>query len=60
MPGYDNLDSHFSRPLHDRFKIVNLEPQQYPVPIWLVIGIANTTVVVFYFEAVQLKHKLAL
>ena len=60
MPGRDNLHSHFSRALHDRVEVVYLEPQQYPVSVWLVITIADRAVIVFYFEAVQLKNKLAI
>lgn len=60
MPGHDDLHAHFSRALHDRIKVVYLEPQQYTVSIWLVIAIADWTVMVFYVEAVQLKDKLAI
>jgi hypothetical protein len=60
VPGDDNPDAHFSGALHDRFKIVNLEPQQHSVTIWPVIAIANGAVMVFHFEAVQLKDKLAI
>jgi len=60
MPGHDDLDAHFSGALHDRVKVVHLEPQQYTVSIWLIITIADPTVMVFYFEAVQLKDKLAI
>ena len=59
MAGYHHLNTHFSRALHDCFEIVNLEPQQHSVSIRFVIGIADTPVMVFYFEAVQLKYKLA-
>ena len=60
MPGYDDLDAHFSRALHDCLKIVDLEPEQHPVSIWLIVTIANRAVMVFYVEAVQLKNKLAI
>jgi len=59
MRGHDNVDAHFSGPLHDRLEIIHLEPQQHTVAIWLVITIANRSVMVFHFEAVQLKNKLA-
>ena len=59
MPGHDDLHAHFGGALHDRVKVVYLEPQQYTVSVWLVITIADRTVMVFYFEAVQLKNKLA-
>jgi hypothetical protein len=58
MPRHDNLDTHFSRPLHDRFKIVHLEPQQHPISIWPIVAIADRAVMMFHFEAVQLKDKL--
>jgi hypothetical protein len=51
MTGQDDLDAHFSGALHYRVKVVDLEPEQYPVSIWFVITIANRTVMVFYFEA---------
>ena len=60
MPGHDDLDAHFGGALDDRVKIVNLEPQQYAVSIWLVVTIGDRAVMVFNFEAVQLKHKLAI
>lgn len=60
MARYNNLDAHFSGPLHDAIKILNLEPQQHAVSIWFVLTIADPTVMVFYFKAVQLKYELAL
>ena len=60
MPGHDDLHAHFSGALYDRVKIVYLKPQQYTVSVWLVVTIANRTVMVFNFEAVQLKDKLAI
>jgi len=60
MPGHDDLHAHFSGALHDRVKVVYLEPQQYAVSVWLVITIADRAVMVFYFKAVQLKDKLAI
>lgn len=59
MLRHDDLDAHFSSALHDSVKIVHLKPQQYAVSVWLIITIANGTVVVLDFEPVQLKHKLA-
>ena len=58
MPGHNNLDTHFSGALHDCVKIVDLEPEQHPISVWPVIAIADRTVMVFHFEAVQLKDKL--
>ncbi|MCU1263400.1 MAG: hypothetical protein JWO80_6285 [Bryobacterales bacterium] len=60
MPGHDDLQAHFSGALHDRVKVVYLEPQQYTVSVWLAIAITDRTVIVFYFEAVQLKDKFAI
>lgn len=60
MPGHDDLHAHFSRALHYRVKVVHLEPQQYAVSVWLVITITDRTVMVFYFEPVQLKDKLVI
>ena len=58
MPRHDNLDIHFHRPLESRFKIVDLEPEQHAVTIWLIVTTANRAVMMFYLEAVQLKDKL--
>jgi hypothetical protein len=58
MTRHHRLDAHFSGALHDCFKIVDFEPQQYPVSIWLVVAIANRPVMMFHLEAVQLKDKL--
>jgi len=60
MPGDDDLHAHFSGALKDRVKVVHLEPQQYTVSVWLVITIADGTVMVFYVEAVQLQDKLTI
>jgi hypothetical protein len=54
----DNLDTHLSRALHDCLKIVDLEPEQYPVSVGPVIAITDRTVMVFHLEAMQLKDKL--
>jgi hypothetical protein len=58
MPGNYNLDAHFNGALHDCFKIIDLEPEQYPVSVRLVITIANRAVIMFNLEAVQLQNKL--
>lgn len=58
MPRHDNLDIHFHRPLENRFKIVDLEPEQHAVSIWPIVTTANGAVMMFYLEAVQLKDKL--
>lgn len=59
MPRQNNLHAHFNRTLHHRIKIVYLEPQQYTVSVWLVMPVADGTVMVLRFEAVQLKGKLS-
>ncbi len=59
MPRQNYLDVHLAGTLHHCFEIVHLEPQQYPVSVWLVFPIAYPPVMVLYFEVVQLKHQLA-
>jgi hypothetical protein len=59
MPRQDNLHTHFHGALHDCIKVVYFEPQQYPVAIWLVVTIGNRAVMVFDFEAMQLKDEPA-
>jgi hypothetical protein len=46
MLGHDNPHSHFSRALHDRVKVVYLEPQQYTVSVRLVITMADRAVII--------------
>ena len=60
MSRHDDLDAHFCGALHNRVKVVHLEPEQHAVSVWPVTRIADRTVMVFYFEAVQLKDKLAI
>ena len=60
MPRHDDLDAHFCGALHDGVKVVHLKPQQYTVSVWLIITIADCTVMVFYLESVQLKNELAI
>lgn len=60
MLGHDNLYTQFTGAFDDRIEVVYLEPQQDAVSVRLVITIADRTVLVFYFEAVQLKDKLAI
>jgi len=59
MPGQDDLYAHFTTTLHDRIEIVYLEPQQHTISVWLLLPVADGTVMVLHFEAVQLKHKLS-
>ena len=56
----DDLHAHFSGALHNRVKVVYLEPQQDPISVRLVVAIGDRTVIVFHFEAVQLKDKLTI
>jgi hypothetical protein len=60
MAGYYNFDTHFGHALHHRVKVVDLEPKQYAVSIWLVMTITNAAVMMFQFEAMQLKHELTI
>lgn len=57
MFGHDDLHAHFSGALDDCVKVIDLEPQQYAISIWLVIAITDGAVMVFDFEPVQLKDK---
>jgi len=59
MAGQDDFHAHFGAALHDRVKVVDFKPEQDTVSVWLVITIADRTMMVLYFEAVQLKGKLA-
>ena len=59
MPGHNSLYTHFRGALDDRIEVVYLEPEQYAVSVWLVSTIADRTMFVFDFEAVQLKDNLA-
>jgi hypothetical protein len=58
VPRHDNLDTHFNDALHDRFEIVDLEPKQDAVSVWLVVWIADPAMMMIDFEAVQLKNQL--
>jgi hypothetical protein len=60
VPGQDDLHAHFSRAPDHCVKVVDLEPQQDTVSVRLVVTIADPAVMVFHFEAVQLKDKLAI
>ena len=59
MTGQHNLNAHFGRALYNSLEIFNLEPQQYAIPIGSVVTIGDAAVMMFDFEAVQLKHQLA-
>ena len=59
MPGPDDFHVHFNGTPHDRIKIVYLKPQQYAVSVGFVVPVADGTVMVLYFKAVQLKDELS-
>ncbi len=60
MLGQHNFHAHLSGALQDRVKVVHFEPEQDAVSVGLVIAVANRPMVVFNFEAVQLKNHLAI
>lgn len=60
MPRNHDLDAHLGGTLHNCVKVVNFKPQQNAIAIGLVVPIAYRTVMMFYFEAVQLKNKFAI
>lgn len=60
MPGQRNFHAHFSGALHHRVKVVHFKPEQHAVSVGLVIAVANQSMMVFNFEAVQLKDQLAI
>ena len=59
MTGQNDVDTHFGGALHHTIEVVDLEPEQYSVPIRLVIPIPDPAVMVLYLEVVELKNKLA-
>jgi hypothetical protein len=59
MPGPDDFHAHFSGTPHDRIEIVYLKPQQYAVSVGFLVPVADVTVVVLHFKAVQLKDELS-
>jgi hypothetical protein len=60
MPGQHNFHAHLSGSPHDGVKVVHFEPEQDAVSVGLVIAVANRPMMVFDFEAVQLKDQLAI
>ncbi len=60
MPGQHNFHAHLSGALQNRVKVVHFEPEQDAVSVRLVIGIANRSMMVINFKAVQLKDQLAI
>ncbi len=55
-----HIGTHLGRTPHGRIKIVNLKPEQHPVPVRFVITVADGTVMMLYLEAVQLKNEFAI
>lgn len=53
MPRHNNLRLEQIDTPHCGFKIVDLEPEQPPVAIWLIISIPDRTVVMIDVKAVQ-------
>jgi hypothetical protein len=60
MAGQNNLDAHFGSPLHDRVEVFHLEPEQHTIAVGLVGGIADRTVMMLDFKAVQLQDERAI
>ena len=60
VPWQDDLDAHLRGTPHNCVKVVNFKPQQNAVSIRLVVPIGDGAVMMFHFEAVQLKHKFAI
>ena|SRR5947209_7597758 len=60
MAGDHNLHAHLGRALQGRLKVVNLEPEQHSISVWLVIAVGYRPVMVLYFKAVQLKDELTI
>lgn len=52
MAWHYHLDAHFDGAPKECFKIIDLEPEQHPVSVWLILTIADGTVIMFNLEAV--------
>ena len=52
MAGQHHLDAHVGRPLHDRVKVIHLEPEQHTIAVGSVGAIADRAVMMFDFKAV--------
>jgi hypothetical protein len=59
MPWQHHLDIHLGSALHDRIKIIHLEPEQHTIPIGPVGAIADGAMMMFDVETVQLQNKPA-
>jgi hypothetical protein len=57
MAGPKHLDTHFGGALHDRVEIIHFEPKQQPIAVGPVGAIADGTVMVLGFKAVQLQNE---
>jgi hypothetical protein len=55
---HNDLRLQLRHTLHRGVEIIDLEPQQDAIAVWLVIRIANLAVVMFDIEPVQLKYQL--
>ena len=55
-----DLNAHSSGTSYDCVEIVDLEPQQHSVSVWPIVRITHRAVMMFRFEAVQLKNKSAI
>jgi len=60
MAGQNHLDVQFLGAGRCRFKVVQLEPQQNAVSVWLEIRIPDGAVMVLHVPTVQLKHEFAM
>lgn len=59
MARHDDVDAHVGGTHQNCVEIVNLEPQQDAISIRFVVAIRDGAVMMFYFEAMQLKDKLS-
>lgn len=60
MLGQHNFHTHVSGALYHCVKVLHLEPEQYAVSVGLVIAVPDRPMMVFNFEAVELKDQLAI
>ena len=56
---HNSVNAHSNSSLNHSLEVVHLKPQQYAMSIWQVVAVATRTVVVVYFEAVQLQNQLS-
>ena len=60
MAGKNNLDLHFRGALHYRVEVFHLKPEQHTISVGLIGTIADVTVLVLDFKAVQLQDERAI